>query len=519
MSKLNSFQETLLSEDCFCVTWEQVAGRGSGQQREDVLANAVWAGQNGLVKAISITDNPGGDPANAAGALGVEVKKLGGEPLVHLSLRDKNRNEVESLLYALNSAGVQNLLVISGDYPNNPAQPVFDLDPIHALQLIQRLNSGLEYQSCGRTATLPPTSFFAGVAVSPYKKLEAELFGQYYKLAKKINSGAQFIISQVGYDARKAQELLLWLKQNGRPIPALANIYVLSYRTARLMNANRIPGCMVSEKLLRELEGECRALDGGKGARLKRAAKMYAVAKGLGYRGVHIGGHGLTREDITYIVNQGEELAPGWQGLVAGFDYPQPMGFYLFKRDNESGLNTPEYASSLAKGRKSAVYDFSHMVHRTLLEPRHPFFGIYQRLAGWIDGTHTLKRFSLFLEHLNKSMLFDCAGCGDCALAETGYLCPVSQCPKGMRVGPCGGSSDGWCEVYPGVRRCIWVRAYGRLKAYGRLGDFWGTPAPPRDWGLNRTSAWLNFYMGRDHTAKRLGLQPPGKPKADRSNS
>jgi len=115
----------------------------------------------------------------------------------------------------------------------------------------------------------------------------------------------------------------------------------------------------------------------------------------------------------------------------------------------------------------------------------------------------------MFLEHLNKSMLYDCLACGDCALVDTGYICPVSQCPKGERLGPCGGSLEGWCEVYPGERRCIWVRAYERLKAYGELDTLRTYTSPPRDWSLNRTSAWLNFYLGRDHTAKRLGLKAP----------
>jgi len=45
----------------------------------------------------------------------------------------------------------------------------------------------------------------------------------------------------------------------------------------------------------------------------------------------------------------------------------------------------------------------------------------------------------------------------------------VSQCPKNQRNGPCGGSYEGWCEVYPGERLCIWVKAYRWLKAMNRV--------------------------------------------------
>jgi methylenetetrahydrofolate reductase (NADPH) len=516
----NFFKEALLDKNGFCVTWEQIPGRGAAKGRQDVLANAAKAAADGLVKAISITDNPSGNPAYAAVMLGPEIKRLGIEPLVHFTLRDKNRNEVESLLYGLAGAEVRSLLVMSGDYPSTAAfggcaEPVFDLDPVHVLQFIEQMNTGLEYESMGQPVKLPPTDFFAGVAVSPFKKLESEVMCQYFKLEKKIRAGARFIIGQVGYDARKAQELILWLKLGGHGVPALANIYVLSYPAACLMHDNKIPGCVVTDELLKQLEDERKLPDKGKEARLSRAAKMYAVAKGMGYRGSHIGGHGLTYENVKSIVAVGEGLYPRWRELVSEFDYPQPGGFYLFNKDRDTGLNSEELNPALSRGKKSATYNFSRMVHNSLLEPKHPLFPMYQKLAGAIDKSGGLKRLSMFLEHFNKSLLYDCQACGDCALVDTGYLCPVSQCPKDERVGPCGGSFEGWCEHYPGERQCVWVRAYDRLKAYGKLDTLRTYTPPPRDWSLNRTSAWLNFYLGRDHTARRTGLKAPvkkGKP-------
>ena len=68
--------------------------------------------------------------------------------------------------------------------------------------------------------------------------------------------GAGFIISQIGYDARKMQELILWLQIRGYNVPALANIYVLTYPAAKFMHDNKIPGCVVTDKLLAQLEDE-----------------------------------------------------------------------------------------------------------------------------------------------------------------------------------------------------------------------------------------------------------------------
>jgi len=98
--------------------------------------------------------------------------------------------------------------------------------------------------------------------------------------------------------------------------------------------------------------------------------------------------------------------------------------------------------------------------------------------------------------------------CGDCALFDTAFVCPMSQCPKNQRNGACGGSYEGWCEVYPNEKKCIWVQAYERYKAYGEEAAIGAYTAPPCNWDLWQGSSWLNFYLGRDHTSKRLGIKP-----------
>jgi len=75
-----------------------------------------------------------------------------------------------------------------------------------------------------------------------------------------------------------------------------------------------------------------------------------------------------------------------------------------------------------------------------------------------------------------------------------------------------GASYLGWCEVHPNTKKCIYVRAYPRLKHYGEEDQLVDHQVPPVDYDLWQSSSWLNFYMGRDHTAKRLGIEPP-KPK------
>jgi hypothetical protein len=61
-----------------------------------------------------------------------------------------------------------------------------------------------------------------------------------------------------------------------------------------------------------------------------------------------------------------------------------------------------------------------------------------------------------------------CQECGQCVLNETGGICPVTKCAKGLLNGPCGGSENGKCEVDP-QRDCAWIRIYERLQVLGEL--------------------------------------------------
>jgi methylenetetrahydrofolate reductase (NADPH) len=509
----NRFEMSLRDPGVFSVTWELVPGRGAREKAQEAcLEDAAKAAQGGIVDALTITDNPGGNPAILADGLGAEILRLGIEPLVHFTCKDRNRNQMESQLYALDRAGIRNLLVMSGDYPvtgfqGRPA-PVFDLDPVHTLELIGRMNRGLEYPGLKGTIRHRVSDFFAGAAVSPFKATEAEQLAQYFKLRKKIAAGARFVVTQLGYDARKMHELILFARQAGIDVPLVGNVYVLPFGAAKLMNANGIPGCVVPDKLLAELDRERSAPDKGVGARLLRAARMVAILKGLGFSGVHIGGHNLRYEQVEEVIRQGEALSANWRDLVRHFDFPQADGFYCFARDTETGLNR-ETPTPLA-GRPfdaplTLTYRISRLFHQLLFEPGRNLYAPLQALCRRVEGTALEAPFHR-LEHLAKVLLFDCRDCGDCALIDVAYLCPMSQCPKQQRNGACGGSRDGWCEVHPGKRQCIYVRAYARLKRYGEEAALQGEGVPPCNWDFYQSSAWTNYYLGRDHTARRLGV-------------
>mgnify|MGYP001036219786 CR=1 FL=1 len=76
-----------------------------------------------------------------------------------------------------------------------------------------------------------------------------------------------------------------------------------------------------------------------------------------------------------------------------------------------------------------------------------------------------------------------CRACGECILYETGGICPITRCAKGLLNGPCGGQANGKCEVGNWQNDCAWVLIHQRLKEIGQLNRF-KKFREPRDYQL-----------------------------------
>ena len=289
-----SFRHLLEETDRFVTAVELVTSRGLLTDREGqrVLAKARVLAESPRIDVLSITDNPAGNAMLAADTLGTDLMSHGQEVIIHLACKDCNRNSLQSRGWNLASEGFDNILALSGDYPspgfNGMGRPSFDIDSVGLLAMYEAMNKGLYDERTGRQ--MQPTNFFLGAVVTNHKRLERELVPQYLKLRRKINTGARFIINQVGYNARKDDELLGWLRLNNLEVPVIANVYVLSRGAARAFNAGKIPGVVVTDELVALCEQQGASKDKGRSFFLEMAAKQVAIAKGLGFRGAYLGG-------------------------------------------------------------------------------------------------------------------------------------------------------------------------------------------------------------------------------------
>lgn len=501
---LRVLRHDILDPAKFVITLELVPGRESrGFKIDTVLQMAADAYADGRISAVSITDNPGGNPSLSPDGLGNEIFRFAMDVIIHFTCRDSNRIGMESRAWQLDRMGMKNILALTGDYSGRGfggmGKPVFDLDSVNLICALNMMSRKLEERG-------DPESFLIGCAVSPFKSTEAETFAQYAKLCRKVSAGAHFVVTQLGYDARKFQELLQIQRDFGIQIPTLASIYHLTPAVAQIMNSGKIPGVVVTDKLLKLVKDEWRNKHAGRKAAIERSARLIAVVKGMGYRGVHISGVHQSFETVAQILDRSAEIETRWKEFVRDFDFPQEKGFYVYKKDPTTGLSTNAlhpFSGTSSRLERIGYQWFKH-THDFLFAFDSPLARGLRIVASEMDKRRAGHLVMRVVEDSTKTLLLSCRRCGDCAIQHVAFLCPESQCPKHIRNGPCGGSRDGRCEVRP-ERHCVWFRAYNRLAAVGATKELAFGCVPPRMWELNRTSSWLNFHMRRDHQS--MGIE------------
>ena len=192
----------------------------------------------------------------------IMVREMGGEPILQMTCRDRNRLALQADLLFAFSRGVNNVLCLTGDSivvgDHKQAKGVFDLDSAQLVKAIRTLEKG--YDLAGNQLD-GGVKFCAGAIVTP----EAEpLEPQLIKFEKKIEAGAEFIQTQAVYDLDHFSKFMEYARPFG--VKILAGIILLtSASMARFMNKN-VPGVRVPQRLIDEMAS---------------AAKTQALAKGI----------------------------------------------------------------------------------------------------------------------------------------------------------------------------------------------------------------------------------------------
>lgn len=272
-----SFKEKIQSGK-FLVTSE--IGPPKGIETAMILEDAELI--RGRVDAINVTDLQSSVMRLGSLAVCALLKQKGFEPVFQVTCRDRNRLALQSDILSAASLGIENLLILTGDYTtlgDHPqAKPVFDLDSVQLLAAVSGLQSGADM--AGNKLQGPLPKFCMGAVVNPGAD---PIEPQIAKMEKKIEVGAEFFQTQAVYDIKVFENFLSKIKHLKTTV--LAGIVLLkSAGMAKYMNEN-VAGVSVPQNLIDEMKSVSKEERGKKSIEI--AARLMKELKTM-CQGIHI---------------------------------------------------------------------------------------------------------------------------------------------------------------------------------------------------------------------------------------
>ncbi|MEW6572919.1 MAG: methylenetetrahydrofolate reductase [Bacillota bacterium] len=253
------------------------------------------------VDALNVTDHQSSVMRFPSIGGCLSVKERGGEPILQMTCRDRNRLALQADLMLAHTRGINNVLCLTGDAvivgDHKGAKGVFDLDSVQLLRTVRQLEAGEDLAGNKLDGAV---TFCAGAVVCPEAKpIEPQLI----KFEKKVEAGAEFFQTQGIYDLDNFANFMQYARQF--PVKILAGIILLtSAGMAKYMNAN-IPGIFVPQNLIDELAsaGKGQALQKG----IEIAGRMIAtIKKEKLCDGVHI--MAIGREELVLDILKAAEI-------------------------------------------------------------------------------------------------------------------------------------------------------------------------------------------------------------------
>lgn len=260
--------------------------------------------QDAGADAITMADNSLAQTRMSNLALGAIVKmRLGIDPLVHIACRDRNLIGQQSHLMGLHALGIHQILVVTGDparFGDLPgASSVFDVSSFDLIRMVKQLNCGISFsgqplRELGR--------FVVGAAFNPHVNNPDSAFN---RLEKKIEAGADFILTQPVYD----QATIEMIADRTRHLQAPVFIGIMPITSARnaLFLHNEVPGIRLTDEVLKRMSKYPSAGPDARREGLDIARELVDVARKC-FRGIYLmtpfAYHDMTAELTRYIKNK-----------------------------------------------------------------------------------------------------------------------------------------------------------------------------------------------------------------------
>jgi len=240
------FREALKTKE-FVVTAE--AGPGKGSNVAKMVEHIELLKDR--VDGLNVTDNQSAVMRYPSLGTCLLIKEHGGEPVLQITCRDRNRLAIQADLLFAYSRGIDNVLCLTGDSvdvgDHKEAMPVFDLDSVQLIHLVHALNSGKDMVGNELDGGV---DFCIGASATPSADpIEPQLI----KFEKKLGAGVDFIQTQAIYDLDEFKRFVEHARKTDAKVKILAGIVLLvGAKMATYMNEN-VPGIYVPQYLIDEL--------------------------------------------------------------------------------------------------------------------------------------------------------------------------------------------------------------------------------------------------------------------------
>jgi methylenetetrahydrofolate reductase (NADPH) len=281
---MNNFRRAVEAKE-FLITAEVTPPKGANPRRMVEMARIL----QGRVHAVNITDGSRAVLRMSSLAACAILVQHQIEPICQVTCRDRNLIALQADLMGAQALGISNILALTGDPlkagDHQQARPVFELESVRLLKLIDKLNQGLDFNS----DKLPDgaLNLFAGAAVDPQAKSWSGLKGRF---ERKVNAGAQFFQSQLITDFERLDKFMHQIAASCNK-PILAGIFLLkSAKNASFIQRN-VPGVQIPDAIIERLAGAPDQLQEG----IKIAAEQIQMARQI-CQGVHV--MAVKREDL-----------------------------------------------------------------------------------------------------------------------------------------------------------------------------------------------------------------------------
>jgi len=200
-------------------------------------------------------------------AVGAMMKeRMGIDPLLHLSCRDRNLIGLQSELMGMSALGIHHVLPLTGDPAKSGDHPgassVYDVSSIELIGIIKRMNEGVNYT--GKSIKLT-ARFIIGCTFNPNAK---NMDAQVARLERKVAAGAQYVMTQPVFETRLVEEMHKRTKHVG--VPIFTGVWpLLNGRQAEFLH-NEVPGIVIPDHVRAQMAGKEGAEGRAKGVELAK---------------------------------------------------------------------------------------------------------------------------------------------------------------------------------------------------------------------------------------------------------